>query len=107
MSHVEREIMRIDNIYVLSGSSKGVAYDFVNELYNLWLKRTPTTPFIDTAVERSRHMIAQRFCAYNLFKSRSNEPDINGRAENEDRIKIEFVLSKALLFTSHNKEKME
>ena len=104
---VEREVMRVNNICVLSDSKRGVAYDFVNELYNLWLKQTPTTPFIDTAVERSRHTIVQRFCAGEMFNTKVSNTDTSGRSENEDRIKIECVLTRAGVFTSTEKETME
>ena len=62
MSVFTREVMRINRLIVLSESENVVSFDFVNELYNLWLKTPPSTPFIDIAVERSRHCIMQHTC---------------------------------------------
>ena len=45
MSPLELEIMLLNRICVLTEGGNRVAFDFVNELYNLWLKTPPKTPF--------------------------------------------------------------
>ena len=70
---IQREMMRINWICVLSDSKKGVAYDFVNNLYNLWLKATPRTQWIETAVDQSNHVIAQRQCENPIFNAKDSE----------------------------------
>ena len=62
ISPLEREMMRINGICVLSPTRKGVSFNFTNELYNAWLKIVPATPFIDTAVLRSCHTVIQKQC---------------------------------------------
>jgi len=80
LSPFTREVMRINRLIILSETETGVSFDFVNELYNLWLKTPPSTPYIETAVERSRHSIMQRT--------------------------IEFILTRAEIFHSHEKVEM-
>ena len=107
MSAYTREVMRINRLIVLSESENGVSYDFVNELYNLWLKTPPSTPFIDTAVERSRHSIMQRTCSEEIFNVREKKSKVAGKSENIDRLTIEFILTKAGIFKSHDSVEMD
>ncbi len=97
--------MRLNRIPVITDSEVGVAFDHVNELYNLWLKKPPSTLFIDTAVERSRHMIAQRKCSSEIFFV-GNVNDRKGTSQKDNMLKTEIVLMKAEIFVTHEKLEM-
>ena len=103
MSPFTREVMRINRLIILSETESGVSFDFVNELYNLWLKTPPSTPYIDTAVERSRHCIMQRICSEEIFDVRKKRAKTTGKSDYIDRITIEFILTRAGIFQSHEK----
>ena len=94
ISAYTREVMRINRLIILSETENGVSYDFVNELYNLWLKTPPTTPFIETAIERSRHCIMQRTCSKEIFNVRTKKAKASGKSEYIDRLTIEFILTR-------------
>ncbi len=51
-----REIMRA-NSFCVKASTKAVAFDFENENYNLYLKRTPIALTLDLAIIRSHHVM--------------------------------------------------
>ena len=101
MDPIQREVMRVNRIPVLSESEDGVTFDWVNELYNYWLKILPATPFIDTAVMRSRHTIVSKRCGNEIFQTRSSIRNAEGRTQHEDKLKIEMILTKACICTTH------
>ena len=99
----EREMMRLNRICVLSKSKKGVAYDFVNELYNLWLKASPPTPWIETAVARSRHCIIGKHCANHVFNNKERKRgEVFERTQEHSKLMIECLLTTADIFCSHD-----
>ena len=106
MSPFTREVMRINRLIILSETESGVSFDFVNELYNLWLKTPQSTPYIDTAVERSRHCIMQRTCSEEIFNVRSKPSKTTGKSDYIDKLTIEFILTRAGIFQSHEKVEM-
>ena len=57
---LEREILRIIIMVVLTETGKGVAFNFTNELCNVWLKTAPANPDIDTATLHSRPIIIKK-----------------------------------------------
>jgi hypothetical protein len=67
MDPIQGEVRRVNRIPVLLESEDRVAFDWVNELYNYWLKVSPATPFIETAVMHSLHTIVQNNCANKIF----------------------------------------
>ena len=103
MSAYTREVMRINRLIILSETETGVAFDFVNELYNLWLKTPPPTPYIDTAVERSRHCILQQTCSDEIFDVRIKHSKTTGKSDYIDKLTIKFILTRAGIFQSHEK----
>ena len=95
----EREMMRLNRICVLSKSKKGVAYDFVNELYNLWLKASPPTPWIETAIARSRHCIIGKHCTNLVFNNKERKRgEVFGRTQENSKLMIECLLTTADIF---------
>ena len=46
--------------YYLVRPQKGVTFDFINDIYNAWLKIPPPTLIINQAVERSCHTMMQK-----------------------------------------------
>ena len=93
--------MRINRLIILSETETGVAFDFVNELYNLWLKTPPPTPYINTDVERSRHCILQRTCSDEIFDVRIKHSKTTGKSDYIDKLTIKFILTRAGIFQSH------
>ena len=106
LSPFTREVMRINRLIILSETETGVSFDFVNELYNLWLKTPPSTPYIETAVERSRHSIMQRTCSAEIFNVKSKKNKATGKSDYVDKLTIEFILTRAEIFHSHEKVEM-
>ncbi len=96
-----QEIMILNRICVITDSCLGVAFDYVNELYNLWLKQPPGTMFIDTAVQCSAHTILQRKCASEILYMGSVKRS-SGASKEADINKMESLLDQLDLFVSHD-----
>ena len=86
MDPIQREVTRVSRIPLLSESEDGVMFDWVNKLYKCWLKVPPASPYIDTAVMRSRHTIVQRNCANKIFHQARSIRTQNGKSQYEDKL---------------------
>lgn len=102
-----REIMRINGICVLTGTLRGVAFDHTNEMYNYFLKIPPSTPYIDTAVERSTYTMLQRKCATHIFESPIERSSRQGASEQVDIRRIEGLLDRANIFRTQDEREMD
>ena len=97
-----REIMRANN-FCVKASTKAVAFDFENENYNLYLKRTPLASMLDLSIIRSHHVMcgikAQiKMSALSQYRKKQLA---RGASEEDDVIMLEALLTKCLVFTMH------
>ena len=97
-----REIMRV-NCFCVKASTKAVAFDFENENYNLYLKQTPIASRLDLAILRSRHVMCGMKARIEMAGSnRYRKKQLaRGASEEEDVIMLEALLTKCLVFTTH------
>ena len=100
-----RELMRVNRLIILTDTLRGMSFDEVNELYNLWLKTPPPTPYLDVAVRRSAHIPLERKCSMEVFRV-CNRKNACGTSEESDVFKLESLLGKANLFESDEKVEM-
>jgi hypothetical protein len=98
---IQQEVTRINRFPVLTELEDVVTYDWVNELYDCWLKGVPTTPYIDTAVMHSCHTIVKRNYANAIFYSSRSIRTKTGRSQYEEKLKIEMMLTKCNICITH------
>ena len=67
MDPMQREVMSVNHTPVLPESEDVVTFDWVNELYNHWLKVPPATPYIDTTTMRSHTSLSKSTAATRDF----------------------------------------
>ncbi len=58
-------------------------------------KKPPSTPFIDTAVERSCHSFVQCVGGNDIFNTTFRKKTSKGWSEHDEQIKVEYFLPKA------------
>lgn len=92
--------MRMNRIPILTELLHGVAYDHINQMFNLWLKKAPPTPYLETACERSAHCILSRCCAHEIFNIGKTKSSSRSTEAAEIEV-LETVLCKAGIFANH------
>ena len=100
-----RELMRRNSLCVLTSTLKGMAFDEVNELYNAWLKIPPASSYLSTAVNRSKHTMAERKCSNKVW-GLSFLCSTSGASEASDVLLLEGVLAESGIFLSNHETAM-
>ena len=96
------EIMRANN-FCVKASKKAVAFDFEDENYNLYLKRTPIALTLDLSIMRSRHVMCKMKAQIEMevISWYCKKQLARGALEEDDVIMLEVILAKCLVFTKH------
>jgi hypothetical protein len=91
------EIMRA-YAFCVKQSGTAVAFDEENEHLNAILKRSPLTPSLDLAIERSRHVMVGDKAAKEVWGIPKSRDRIRGTSQEDDIIDLEKFLHTCEIF---------
>jgi hypothetical protein len=105
---VDWETMRLNN-FCVNSSGNAISFDEANKNYNMYLKAAPATPYLQNAIDCSRHKMLAMRCAKEVWGSpvRRKNKIFSGTSEDSDVHVLESILGTAAVMSSHNHVQMD